>query len=57
MEESSFLAIMYPASINEASDVPNAEIIPTVRLPILSSITQETREKMNLIIAVTTAAK
>lgn len=48
---------MYPARINEAKDVPSAETIPKDRLPILSRTTQETMEKINLMTAVTTAAK
>lgn len=56
-EDPSFLAIKYPARIKEAKDVPTAEMMPKVRLPILSNKTQETKEKINLITAVTTAAK
>lgn len=56
-EDPSFRAIIYPARVNEAKDVPRAEMIPKGRLPILSSTTQETMEKINLMTAVTTAAK
>lgn len=48
---------MYPARVNEAKDVPSAEMIPKDRLPILSRTMQDTMEKINLMIAVTTAAK
>lgn len=56
-EDPSFLAIKYPARLKEAKDVPSAETMPKARLPILSNKTQETKEKINLITAVTTAAK
>lgn len=57
MEDPSLRAIMYPARENEAKAVPSAETIPKGRLPILSRTMQETMEKMNLMAAVTTAAK
>lgn len=57
MEDSSFLAIKYPARTNEAKDVPSAETMPMARLPILSNKIQEMKEKISLITAVITAAK